>query len=237
MIRPAPPSPPAEASTPARVLVSDFDGTITARDFYQLAVERLLTPADMQPWADYRAGRITHFTAMQRIFACIRAPEERVLAAVRDMRPDPLLAAAVADLRSGGWHVVVASAGCEWYISRILAAAGVELEVHANLCRYCEEDGSLRMEEPVDSPFHCPETGIDKAAIVRFHQRRGAVVAYAGDGFTDAPAALLVRPEYRFARADLAAVLDKQRQPWRPFCVWSDVAGALLERDAPPARE
>jgi 2,3-diketo-5-methylthio-1-phosphopentane phosphatase len=210
------------------VLVSDFDGTITARDFYQLAVERLLTPEDMRPWADYRAGRITHFTAMQRIFARIRAPEERVLAAVRDMEPDPLLASAVADLGNGGWHVVVASAGCEWYISRILAAAGVELEVHANPCRYCEEDGSLRMEEPVDSPFHCPETGIDKAAIVRFHQRRGAVVAYAGDGFTDASAALLVRPEYRFARADLAAVLDKRGQPWRPFRVWSDVAGALL---------
>jgi 2,3-diketo-5-methylthio-1-phosphopentane phosphatase len=214
---------------PSRVLVSDFDGTVTARDFCHLALERLLTPGDMRFWADYREGKITHLTAMRRLFARIRAPEARVLEVVRAMRPDPLLADAVRDLRKGGWHIVVVSAGCEWYIRRILADAGIDLEVHASPGRYAEE-GPLLMEEPLGSPFYCPETGIDKAAAVRFHQQRGAVVAYAGDGFTDAPAALLVEPEYRFARADLAAVLDKQGQAWRPFRVWSDVAGALLGR-------
>ena len=214
---------------PPFVLVSDFDGTITARDFYRLIVERLLPPEALGPWAEYRAGRISHFTALQRIFASVRAPEADVLAVVRDMRPDPLLARAVAALRAANWHIVVASAGCEWYINRILAEAQVELEVHTNRCIYAE-NGPLLMQAPLDSPFYCAETGIDKAAIVRFHLERGAVVAYAGDGFTDESAALLVPPDRRFARAELAQTLNEHGQKFQPFAVWSDIARALLGR-------
>ena len=214
---------------PRRVLISDFDGTITTNDFYDLVVQRLLKPEDIAPWQDYLAGRITHFTALQRIFAKIRATEEQILAVAADMRPDPNLAKAVADLRLAGWEIVVASAGCEWYISRILASAKVELEVHSNPCSY-QPDGSLGMEEPRSSPFYCPETGIDKPAIVRFYQQQGDVVAYAGDGYTDLPAALLVRPEWRFARSALAESLQERREGFTPFQVWSEVAKAVLNK-------
>ena len=209
------------------VLVSDFDGTITANDFYRLVVERLLPPEALGPWAEYRAGHITHFDALQRIFAKVHEPEERVLEVVRDMRPDPLLAKAVSALRAGGWEVVVASAGCDWYISRILAEARVELEVHANRCIY-QADGSLLMQAPTDSPFYSPETGVDKTAIVRFHLERKTTVAYIGDGFTDVEAALLVPADRRFARADLARSLRKRGEGFQPFTVWSDAARALL---------
>jgi 2,3-diketo-5-methylthio-1-phosphopentane phosphatase len=217
-------------SSPPSVLVSDFDGTITAEDFYQLAVKRLLAPEDLGPWTEYLAGRISHFEALRRIFAAIRAPEEEVLKVVRAMRPDPLLAKAVSALQAANWRVVVASAGCDWYIRRILAEAGVTLEVHANRCAYrrMEEGGALIMQAPLDSPFFLPETGIGKEAVVRFHLARAEVVAYAGDGFTDVPAALLVAPERRFARAALAQTLREQGEAFRPFTVWSDVARALL---------
>ncbi len=220
------------------ILVSDFDGTITRNDFYSLVVERLLTPGDLVHWQDYRAGKISHFTALQRIFGSIRAPEEKLLAIVRGMEPDPYLAASLAALRAARWDVVVASAGCDWYIRRILADLHVSLEVHANPGAFAPEPGSrlgsLRMEAPADSPFYSPATGVDKAAIVRFHQERGAVTAYAGDGFTDAPAALLVAPERRFARADLADVLRERGEPFRPFSAWSDVARALLAGEETP---
>ncbi len=210
----------------ASVLVTDFDGTITANDFYRLAVEHLLPPEALKPWQDYRAGNITHFQALQRIFCQIRAPEATILDVVDAMRPDPRLAEAVEALRSAGWRIVVASAGCLWYINHILEKSGVSLEVHSNPGRYC--DGALCMEAPLDSPFYCPETGISKPGIVQHFLDRGARVAYAGDGFTDVPAALMVPPRLRFARADLAESLDRQNAPYRPFAVWSEVADALV---------
>jgi len=214
---------------PDRVLVSDFDGTMTANDFYKLAVERVLPPGALAPWTAYRQGRLTHFEALRDIFAAIRAPEAELEALAAAMAPDPRLAESVALLRAAGWRVVVASAGSSWYIERVLGPLGLldAVEVHANPGVYAPETG-LRLSLPAPSPFTCAETGVDKAAIVRFHRDRGARVAFAGDGFADLPAALANCADLRFARADLAQALGQRGETFRPFDNWPDVAGALL---------
>ena len=209
------------------VFVSDFDGTITANDFYNISVERLLTPEDISPWKDYRAGKITHFTALQRIFGKIRAPIGKVMEVIDAMEVDPGLAESVKALRNAGWNIVVVSAGCLWYIDIILKKAGVELEVHANPGVY-KDGGPLLMDLPKNEKFYSPETGVDKEAVVRWHQERRTVVAYAGDGFTDLPGALLVPAKLRFARGDLAQSLKERGERFQPFQVWSDMAKALL---------
>jgi 2-hydroxy-3-keto-5-methylthiopentenyl-1-phosphate phosphatase len=216
---------------PDSVLVSDFDGTMTANDFYKLVVERLLPPAALAPWAEYRAGRLTHFEALRDIFAKIRAPEADVEALAAAMQPDPRLTQSVARLRAAGWRIVIASAGSAWYIERVLAPLGLldAVEVHANPGVYSPATG-LRLSLPPASAFTCAETGVDKAALVRFHLERGARVAFAGDGFADLPAALATPPDWRFARADLACALNERNQAFLPFEHWSNMAEVLLGR-------
>src|SRR3954449_13180996 len=116
----------------AKILVTDFDGTLTHRDFFQLVVERLLPPGTPDYWGEYLAGRLTHLEALRAIFGSVTAGEPALLGVVGVMELEPDLAAEVAALRREGWRVVVASAGCDWYIRRLLAGAGVTLEVHAN---------------------------------------------------------------------------------------------------------
>jgi 2,3-diketo-5-methylthio-1-phosphopentane phosphatase len=212
-----------------RVLVSDFDGTMTRHDFYQLAVQRLLPPGVPDYWAAYRDGSITHFEALRSYFAAIRASEDEVLAVVNAMELDPELPAAVASLRRAGWGVVVTSAGCNWYIRKLLAAAGVELEVHANPGRF-EAGKGLVMEMPTGPPFWSATLGVDKAGVVRGYLEEGRTVGFAGDGFPDAEAARLVAAELRFARSDLAAVLRSEGLPFQAFTTWSDIADMLLQR-------
>lgn len=213
------------------VLVSDFDGTMTRHDFYKLAIESLLPPDTPDYWAEYRAGRITHFEALRRYFAAIRAGEAEVLAVVGRMELDPELPAAVDALRQAGWAVVVTSAGCGWYIHRLLAAAGVEVEVHANPGRF-EPGKGLVMEMPAGSPYLSANLGVDKTAVVRRFLADGRTVAFAGDGFPDAEPARLVPGDLRFARGDLADVLRRERLPFHPFESWSEIARALLRRGA-----
>lgn len=220
------------------VLVTDFDGTMTANDFYKLAAERLLPADALAPWQDYRAGAITHFEALRRIFSSIREPEERVQAVIQDMHPDPLLAESVRALRQRGWSVVVASAGCQWYIDQILTQVGLDigpgrdLEVFANPGSYSPDSG-LCMHRPATAPYFSPETGVDKKAIVRFHQKQSKTVAFAGDGFADFPAAQQTKAELRFARADLASSLDEAGLTYRPFASWTEVARTLLTMGDP----
>src|SRR3954463_15587698 len=213
---------PSPGATPSAVLVSDFDGTMTRHDFYKLAIESLLPPDTPDYWAKYRAGTITHFEALRWYFAAIRATEEEVLTVVRRMELDPHLPAAVDALARAGWKVVVTSAGCDWYIRRLLGGAGVEVEVHSNPGRFVAGKGLL-MERPVGSPFLSPTLGVDKAAVVRGFLGTGRAVAFAGDGFPDADPARLVPADRRFARGDLADVFRQEGLPFHRFETWSDI--------------
>ena len=49
-----------------RVLVTDFDGTMTKNDFYNLVVSDLLPNETPDYWVEYREGQITHFEALRR---------------------------------------------------------------------------------------------------------------------------------------------------------------------------
>jgi 2-hydroxy-3-keto-5-methylthiopentenyl-1-phosphate phosphatase len=208
-----------------RVLVSDFDGTMTRRDFFQLVVERLL-PADVPDyWGEYLAGRLTHFEALKAIFGSVTAGEAALLNVVGSMELEPDLKVEVAALRDEGWRVVVASAGCDWYIRRLLGEAGVDLEVHSNPGRI--DGGRLVMELPEGSWFLCRQTGVDKVAIVRAAMSEAGTVAFAGDGHPDLAPALLVPGHLRFARGVLAGELTRLGEPFRPFERWSEVAQAL----------
>jgi 2-hydroxy-3-keto-5-methylthiopentenyl-1-phosphate phosphatase len=127
--------------------------------------------------------------------------------------------------------VVVTSAGCDWYIRRLLGAAGVEAGVHSNPGQF-EPGRGLLMELPTGSPYLSQTLGVDKARVVRTHLDAGRTVAFAGDGFPDAESARLVPGDLRFARGDLADVLTSENLEFHSFETWSDIARVLLERRA-----
>ena len=209
------------------ILVSDFDGTITRYDFYDI-VSRDFPEIAGNFWQEYEAGRITHFEGLRLIFAGIRAPEAKLLEIISRMEIDPAMATSVAALRAAGWDVAVASAGCDWYIRRLLAGQNVTLTVHANPGEYFPDRGLL-MRLPEPSPFFSPELGVNKVAVVREALKTCSRVAFAGDGRPDLAPALLVPPERRFARNWLAKKLHEINEPFQPFERWSDIAAALLK--------
>lgn len=211
------------------IFVTDFDGTLTAVDFFELVRERW--PLDPDPWEACLAGRLPHIIAIAQVFAAARGPEANLLQLFDRLGIDPGAGAAFRALREGGWRVVVASAGCDWYIRRVLERLGAEADVHANPGRYDEQRGLL-MEPPHGSPFFHPRFGLDKAAVLRHYAGQGLPVAFAGDGTPDLAPALLVPPERRFARAWLADTLAARGEGFQPFSRWPDIAGRLLATSA-----
>jgi 2,3-diketo-5-methylthio-1-phosphopentane phosphatase len=217
-----------EAPDQRSLLVTDFDGTMTRHDFYALAASSLLPPDMPDYWGRYRAGELTHFEALQAIFALIRADLGTVKEVVERMELDPDLPQALSQLKRSGWDVVVTSAGCDWYIRILLDEAGVTLPVWSNPGRF-EQGRGLLMELPRGTPYFSPSLGVDKAAVVREGLATGRRVAFAGDGFPDAEAARLVSAELRFARGDLANVLCEEGLAFRRYERWSEIAVALTD--------
>jgi 2-hydroxy-3-keto-5-methylthiopentenyl-1-phosphate phosphatase len=207
-------------------LVTDFDGTVSRRDFFELAVERFVSDAAPHYWDEYVAGRITHFEAMRGIYSHIRCDEATLAQTAQDMEVDARLGPAVDQLRRNGWDVIVVSAGCDWYIARHLRNAGVELTVHTNPSAF-RPQGGLHMELPADSPFLSLTHGVDKQAVVRDAQGRYERVAFAGNGQPDLEASLLAQPQWRFARGWLARELERRGEPFQRFRWWSEIADVL----------
>jgi len=216
----------------ANILVSDFDGTMTRHDFYDLVRKQWPPAQGDDPWEEYVAGRLTHFEALAAIFGRIRTSEATLLGLVDGMELDPALPEAARRLGEQGWSIVVASAGCEWYLRRLLQQAGLALEVHANPGDFSPATG-LQMRLPESSPFFSRSTGIDKVAIVNDALRKGGAVAFAGDGRPDFEAALLVPPERRFARGWLAGGLRELGQSFHPFTSWTEIADTLINPPSP----
>lgn len=212
-----------------RVLVTDFDGTVTDQEFYQLLSRQYLPPGAPDYWALYARGELTHFEAMKSFFEHAPTDPDSLEALLDQMEPAVDLRESIEDLHARGWEVAIASAGSSWYIQRLLARAGLDgVTVHASPGTI-EPGRGLVMRLPEDSSFLSREAGIDKEAIVRAALDRADVVAYAGDGPLDLGSALLVKPEYRFARRWLAAELQRRGQPFRLFRVWSDIAAAVSD--------
>jgi 2,3-diketo-5-methylthio-1-phosphopentane phosphatase len=222
---PMPPSRP-------RALISDFDGTITLTDFYEVVVARCLAPDTPDYWAGYAAGQITHFEAMAGIYRHIRCPEtvvrEEVLPA---MQIDPALPEAVARLHESGWDVIVVSNGSLWYIDILLAGLGLDaLPRHGNPGRFVDGQGLL-LQLPSDSPFFSPQHGVDKSLVVQNALQCYERVAFAGNGPPDLKPALLVPPELRFARTWLASALSERGESFHRYERWSEIVQYLIEKE------
>jgi 2-hydroxy-3-keto-5-methylthiopentenyl-1-phosphate phosphatase len=209
-----------------KILVSDFDGTMTGRDFFRLALECLPASATSF-WERYEKGELSHFNALSAIFAELRFPEKEMDALLARMELDEGITSACNLLYAHGWRLVIASAGCSWYIEKLLAPLGIGAEIHANPGTFSKQQG-LIMELPLSSPYFSRETGIDKVRLVQTYLGRG-IVAFAGDSRPDLGPALLVHPSRRFAKGRLAEELSKRGEDFKIFHSWSKIIDQLLE--------
>jgi len=177
-------------------------------------------------WEKYEKGGMSHFEALAAIFAELRCPEEVMNSLLARMELDKGIASSCRQLQAHGWGLVIASAGCAWYIERLLAPLGIPDEIHANPGTFSEQHG-LIMKPPLGSPFFSLETGIDKTRLVQAALSRG-IVAFAGDGRPDIGPALLVHPSRRFAKGRLAEELEKRDEDFTGFQTWGEMVDKLL---------
>lgn len=246
---------PAVPAVPRpRVLFTDFDGTFVRRDFYEIVSEQIIRQDCSADWAEFLAGRVSHFDALQRIFARIRATPEVLAAATVHMDADPASPAAISRLRAAGWEVVIVSAGCRWYVERVLDRLGILVApgswrpaaapsspppnfaarpvVHViSNGGGPTSDGGFQMIAPAEEPWFAASTGVDKAKVVALAQEAGAEIAGAGDGVPDRAMVLPAPPQQRFARGWLGNRLREEGEAFVSFDRWSEVA-AHLTRDS-----
>jgi len=205
--------------------VTDFDGTITDDDFFQYVTDAFLDEDALEPWRLYLAGRLTHFEALRRIYGSLRAGEDEMAALLATVRVDADVVPTFELLRGAGVTVVIASAGCDFYINALLGNEIRRLGIGlvTNPSRYSRKNGLVMERLPEASPFRDEDVGISKAQVVAGLRDDGFRVVFAGDGPPDIEPARIA--DAVFARGRLLDLCAAEGIATERFGGYADIRG------------
>ena len=209
-------------------LVSDFDGTVSADDFFTLAAGRYFTDEMLEPWREYLSGRKKHFDALNEMFGRLRGLPD-LPAFVKNIPLDSWFPETVALCHAKKIPVYICSAGCDWYINLLIGGLigkyGVCLVTYH--CDYSVETGLVMKRLPEDHPCYDDNIGVSKAAVVKNLKERGFRVVFAGDGPPDILPAR--EADVVFAKKRLLDLCRRENIKTEPFADFRDVCRCIKE--------
>lgn len=210
--------------------VSDFDGTITPEDFFWYVSKEYLDEQALKPWQLYLEGKETHLNALNRIFSEIREPVKSFDAFIKKIPYDKTFPEVAALCREKKIPFYICSAGCDYYIDRIIGEYMKMFDIHlvTNRGVYSEQNGLKMLPLPEESPYYNAEVGISKAAVVKKLKDEGYFVVFAGDGPPDAAPAALA--DVVFAKKILLELCKKQNISCVEFNGFDEIFDYLKER-------
>lgn len=211
------------------VLITDFDGTITAHDFYQVILDETDDHQARSAWDKLLDGTLTHVESLDTIFTFGAYGKKSLNDYLHKTELDPDFVDVVNILYERGWTIIIASAGACWYIRSLLQDLLWKTIIVANPASLDDSETSLRMfHPPTYLPWYSAHFGVDKCALINsLRQTHQGKIVFVGDGRPDLSAILQVRPERRFARGWLAETLTLHDETYHRFTRWRDILNKL----------
>ena len=203
------------------LFISDFDGTMTAQDFFLQIMYRY--EHDKIFSNEVKSG----FDLLQYVFCNAKLTESQLGLEIQRIPLDPNFASVVELVNEYGGDFLILSAGCKYYIERKLCFDGINnIRIIANEGFYA--DGGLRMIKDENSRFYSKKFGIDKASVVKYFRNKYDIIAYAGDSYVDFDACRLC--DIKFAKNKLANIFKSIDIYCNEFKNFGDIKFILSEK-------
>lgn len=204
-------------------LISDFDGTISEKDFFDSVIEKYFDESALEPWREFIRGEKTHFDALKEIFAQIHVPEEDLINFINNLHIDKKFFEVCSLCSENEIPIYICSAGCDYYI-RIMIGHEIDdynIKLVTNYSFYSPTMG-LQMQRPFKTEkYYDFAVGINKAKLAEDMQSQGYKVIYCGDGIPDLGAARI--SDVVFAKSVLKEICQKEGITTQKFNDFNDV--------------
>jgi len=209
------------------IFISDFDGTMTEKDFYWIIIEKYLPEEGIKLYRRWRNNEIMDVEFLGAVFRSINRDENQILEDILNIRLDPYIPNFISNIRQRGGDFVILSAGTSYYIERLLAYHGIkDVKIISNPGYY--KNRGIHMTADKNSPFYSERYGIAKELAVEKYKEEYKRVFFAWDSGPDLKAALCAHAAY--ARGSLADMLEKLGEPYYPFADFRDIEKHLFEK-------
>jgi 2,3-diketo-5-methylthio-1-phosphopentane phosphatase/HAD superfamily hydrolase (TIGR01509 family) len=172
-----------------RLILCDFDGTISIRDMGYVLLNRFSSGDWEAVDRDFTEGKIGSKEAYSRIAKIVKGNKEDVFSFIRDHSDiDPYFTSFYSYCRERGIDVKIVSDGLDFYIKTILEIHHLsEIPFYANCTRIRDGEG-MDVSFPYSSE-ECGLCGTCKKRLIQIHRKEYDSIFFAGNGLSDRCAA------------------------------------------------
>ncbi|MGM0847045.1 MAG: MtnX-like HAD-IB family phosphatase [Bacillota bacterium] len=199
--------------------VSDFDGTISEQDFYDLVIERFYNEG-RELYTQWKNGEMKDIEFLGEVFKNINDDEENLLEEIREIPIDEFAMTFIKKVQQNGGDFFILSASTDYYINHLLKHYEIQnVKVYSNEGYFEDEGVHLKLDEA--HPHYHERYGIDKSIVIQDLQKEYETVHFIGDSEPDTHPA--IHADLVFAKKALQTMLREQDVPFIAVETFQDV--------------
>ncbi len=207
--------------------VSDFDGTLTNRDFYHIVMDKYLKDWAWDYYDEWRKTRKINVDFLNKIFNSMDRSEEEILEDILNLPLDSYAIDFIKRVENCGGDFYILSAGTSYYIKKLLAHNNINSVTVISMDGVYKDRG-IHILPDSKSEFYSELWGIDKEKVIQTLKKKYLKVYFSGDSEPDVGAAKAA--DCAFARNDLKELLSDRDIPFVPFNSFIEVEKYMLEQ-------
>ncbi|MBC8062688.1 MAG: MtnX-like HAD-IB family phosphatase [Clostridiaceae bacterium] len=200
--------------------ISDFDGTLTEKDFYKILSEAYLKEEFLPHFKSWKNGEIKDREYLSYVFNNVKRSEDEILEDILNIPLDPFTKDFIQQVKTAGGDFIVISAGTSYYIDKIFVKHNIQgVEVYSNKGIF--KDNGIYFDLDENSEFYSDRYGIDKLIVVEKLKNNYKKIFYAGDSGPDLKPALVC--DLVFAKGELVELLKEEKKEFIEFKNFSEI--------------
>ncbi|MGE5329397.1 MAG: MtnX-like HAD-IB family phosphatase [Deltaproteobacteria bacterium] len=202
------------------IFFSDFDKTLTGKDFYNIVIEKHLGEKGVQLYNDWKANKMKDIDFLNIIFSSMNCSEEEAIKDILTIPFDMDAHSFMKKTEEAGGEFIVLSAGADYYIKKIFEHYGIKgVKIITNPSEY--RDGGIHILPDYNSPYYSEVYGVDKALVVKSFKNEAKKIFYAGDSGPDLKAA--EQADIIFAKGELQKLLKDEGYSFIPVNSFKEI--------------
>ncbi|MGE5472657.1 MAG: MtnX-like HAD-IB family phosphatase [Ignavibacteriales bacterium] len=202
------------------IFFSDFDNTITNKDFYNIVIEKHLQDKGVQLYNDWKAKKMKDVDFLNIVFSSMNSSEEEVIQDILTIPFDMNAPSLIEKIRQAGGDFIIISAGADYYIKKIFEHYSIEgVKVISNPSEY--RDGGIHIMPDYTSPYYSDIYGVDKELVVKDFKDKAKKIFYTGDSGPDLKAA--EQADVIFAKGQLQNLLANEGYSFVPIGSFKEI--------------
>lgn len=206
--------------------VSDFDGTISKRDFYLIMMDKYY-PEGRELMPKWKAGEMRDIDFLNKVFTSINQEEDQIIEDILSIPIDEDVPEFIKTIQENGGDFYILSAGTDYYIHHILKKYGIkDVKVFSNEGYFREKNVHMNIDK--NHRHYSERYGIDKLKVIQDLKNEYETVFFIGDSEPDSHPA--EHADTTFAKNGLQDLLRKKNIPFIPVEEFKEVRRYLMDK-------